>query len=273
MIFWLSSYPKSGNTWVRTFLANYLYNNGHEDIFKIMTKILLFPHKNFFKKIVNDKDILDNPSSIFQFFIKAQEEYNKDKKLHILKTHNFWGSVNGHNFSDVKNTCGAIYIVRDPRSIAVSFAHHAKISFGESIDLLLDEKRYGVGNGHYYEARSSWKGHLLSWLGSPIPKKILRYEDLKSKPFDNFKSILEFINKLLHKKIIINDQKIKRITDLCSFESLKKYEEKQGFPEKLKNEKFFRKGQNDEWKEVLSNNEIKKIEESFKSEMKIFQYI
>ena len=101
MIIWLASYPKSGNTWVRAFLASYLYANSSETLFEKMSKIRAFPKKNYFEGIVKEKDIKKNPMMIFRYFIEAQKKYNQNKSLKILKTHNFWGSIDGHDFSNL----------------------------------------------------------------------------------------------------------------------------------------------------------------------------
>tara|TARA_Y100000992_G_scaffold255444_1_gene188623 strand:- start:758 stop:1579 length:822 start_codon:yes stop_codon:yes gene_type:complete len=273
MIIWLASYPKSGNTWVRAFLASYLYANSSETLFEKMSKIRAFPKKNYFEGIVKEEDIKKNPMIIFKYFIEAQKKYNQNKSLKIIKTHNFWGSIDGFDFSNLENTYGGIYIVRDPRSVAVSYAHHAKLSLEESVDALLNENRLGTNNEFYYEARSSWKSHYLSWMGSPAPKILIKYEDLIEEPFEQFKKILEFINKFLNKKIIIDDEKINKSINESSFDNLSKLEENRPFPEKLNDVKFFRKGLSEEWKKVLNPELAKKIEVSFIDEMKQLNYI
>ena len=273
MIIWLASYPKSGNTWIRAFLASYLYSNSSETLFKKMSKIRAFPKKNYFLDIVEEEEIKKNKMLIFKYYIDAQKKYNQNKSLKIIKTHNFWGSINGYEFSNKHNTCGAIYIVRDPRSVAVSFAHHANVTLGESVEQLFNENRLGINDEYYYEARSSWKKHYLSWMNSPVPKILIRYEDLKKNPLHQFKLILEFINKFVSKKIEINNDKLKKSIKECSFDNLSKLEEKNFFSEKLNNIKFFRKGLNDEWKNTLDTELIYKIEKNFKDEMKELKYI
>jgi len=49
MIFWIASYPKSGNTWVRSLLSSYYFTN--DGIFnqKLLANIEQFPKKNFLK--------------------------------------------------------------------------------------------------------------------------------------------------------------------------------------------------------------------------------
>ena len=272
MILWLTSYPKSGNTWVRAFLGNYLgVNLGNT--FDNIIKIKSFPQKKYFENIVDEKVLKKNGLEIFKYFIAAQKNINKNNKFHLIKTHNFYGSVKNFEFSNKENTAGFIYIVRDPRSVAVSYAHHENISFEQSVEQMFNENRIASNDKFYFEARSSWKGHLLSWLGSPYPKLLIKYEDLKKDPFHNFEIILKFINQFLDKKIDINAKKIDEIIKISSFESLSKLENEIGFKEKLGKTNFFRKGDIDEWKNVLSNEMIKKIEEKFNKEMKELSYL
>ena len=119
---------------------------------------------------------------------------------------------------------------------------------------------------------SSWKTNYLSWKNRTYPKLILKYEDLHSDTFQNFKKILNFINDF--QKTDITDAKIKQTVDLCNIKNLSKLEDSQGFDEKLLNEKkFFRKGLVDEWKSKLEEHQIKKIEEAFYKEMKELKYL
>ena len=101
MIFWLASYPKSGNTWLRALISSYYYT--HDGIFNPLKlkNIPQFPEKLFFKSFsYNKKDVL----STAKLWLKAQEVINLDKKIKFFKTHNFLGSLDGNNFTNKKNT-------------------------------------------------------------------------------------------------------------------------------------------------------------------------
>jgi hypothetical protein len=269
MIFWISSYPKSGNTWVRAFLASYI-SNDPRNIFEKIQNIKSFPSKEYFKDIVSEDDIKKDHMELFKHFISAQKKINNNNKFNIFKTHNFGGSIKNSHFTDSNNSCGVVYVVRDPRSIAVSYAYYANISFEKSIELLLDRNRISFNQKYYPEARLSWDIHVVSWFNNFLPKLFIRYEDLQKDPFENFKSILMFLNKFI--KIEIDEKKIKKTIDICSFDNLSKLENKIGFSEKTKKINFFRKGAVDEWKNKLSPELIKKIENSFNKQMKELKY-
>ena len=86
MIIWLSSYPKSGNTLVRSLLSAYLFTEDGKFNFESLKNISLFPDITFFKKlgvnVENDDDVLKN-------YIRAQEEINK-KNIFIRFNRVYW---------------------------------------------------------------------------------------------------------------------------------------------------------------------------------------
>ena len=209
---------------------------------------------------------------MFEYFIEAQKKINENKKLNILKTHNFGGSIRGNEFTNKENTCGLIYIVRDPRSVAVSYAYHADVSFEDSVNLILNENRITYDKTNIYpEARLSWNINLNSWLNTSYPKLLIKYEHLKLNAFKEFRSVLLFLNKFT--KFEIDDQKINDVIKDCSLKNLINLENKIGFKEKFSKVNFFRKGETDEWKRELSLDLIKKIEKKFSSEMKDLGYL
>ena len=85
MIIWLASYPKSGNTWLRAMLASYFYTQNGEFSFDVLDNIDQFPSFAHFK---NYGDKFEKPESTSKYWIDAQRNINKDKKLKFLKTHN-----------------------------------------------------------------------------------------------------------------------------------------------------------------------------------------
>ena len=283
MIIWIASYPRSGNTWIRSFLSTYIYGEKNSSVFKNIKKITNFPNISHFKGIFEinkftqeeqkDKKKKDKKKfEISKYWIAAQKKINLSNEITFLKTHNFGGSLEGNEFTNSENTSAVIYIVRDPRSVAVSNAYHNSISYDQSISDLFDEKIFSTNEGNLLEFRSSWKVNYLSWKRKSCPRLIIRYEDLISDQYQYFKKILNFINDF--KKINIDELKIKETIELCKLENLSKLEDQVGFEEKLKKEKkFFRKGLVDEWKSQLNKDQIKKIENAFFEEMRELKYL
>ena len=270
MIIWLASYPKSGNTWVRAFLTNYLYYK-EGTILENLSSIDLFPSEKYFKGLINKQEIVENKKEIYKYYLLAQDKLNLNNKINIIKTHCFAGKVEGIDFTNSENTAGFIYIVRDPRSIAVSNAYHEEVDFDYSVDQILNPNRFSLIQDIYLEFRSSWKNHYLSWSKKNWHNLFIKYEDLHLDPFSNFKKILFFIKKF--RPIEINDEKIKEVIEKISFKNLSQVEKNYGFKENASKEKFFRKGIIDEWKKTLSKKLILKIEDNCKNEMRELDYL
>ncbi|MDC6483633.1 sulfotransferase domain-containing protein, partial [Candidatus Pelagibacter sp.] len=130
MIFWVASYPKNGNTWLRSILSAYYFTNDGKFINdKILKNIPQFPAKKYFTKFKYNKNI---PTSTTEFWIKAQELINKEKKIKFFKTHNIYSSVSNNKFSDKFNSIGAVYIVRDPRNVITSLMNHFEMNQKEA---------------------------------------------------------------------------------------------------------------------------------------------
>ena len=123
MILWLASYPKSGNTYLRALLAAYFFTKDGNFDFDKLKFIKFFPHINLFKNLGID---ITDENEVLKNYIKAQEMINKKYKQPILfvKTHSTLQSINGNQFTNLDNTLGAIYIVRDPRNVITSYSNH-----------------------------------------------------------------------------------------------------------------------------------------------------
>ena len=76
-IIWISSYPKSGNTWMRFLISNYFFNSSNEFNFQIAdNNILMFPQLSLMKKIVDKKTIIENPLNVSKYWLDLQKEVN-----------------------------------------------------------------------------------------------------------------------------------------------------------------------------------------------------
>ena len=137
MIIWLASYPKSGNTLLRSILGAYFFSKDGNFDFEDLYKIGQFPSFRFFKDLNID---IDNEKEIFSNYIKAQNLINKNSKnINFLKTHAALAKLENCNFTDATNTLGAIYIVRDPRNVATSFAHHYQLDIDKVVQSMNSE--------------------------------------------------------------------------------------------------------------------------------------
>ena len=266
MIIWIASYPKSGNTWVRSLITSYLFSeSGHFD-FSLLKEIPRFPNAKQFSPLIDLEELKKDPIKITEFWSAAQFRLNLDNKTKFLKTHNACVNYKGRWFTDEKNTIGYIYIVRDPRAAVCSYASHSSNSIKEAVGTLLNENFVGLnGPNKLAETPGSWKINYLSWKKKKFfDGIIIKYDDLADDTERELKKILLFLQKKM--KIEINDKKISNCVDSCEFSKLSKMEDSKGFDEATEG-KFFRKGKKDSWKNVLNDDLRKKIEENFRKEM------
>ena len=138
MIIWLSSYPKSGNTWLRSLLASYYFSKEGDFNFNLLKYIDQFPSYNYFKNY--DKTFL-NPTDTAEFWIEEQKKINSNNKIKFFKTHNALCKINNYSFTDSKNTLAAIYIIRDPRNVITSLANHYEINADQAFEFMTTDQK------------------------------------------------------------------------------------------------------------------------------------
>jgi len=279
MIIWLASYPKSGNTWVRHFLASLIYSNQGKNGLDKLGFILQYPKKDQFERLVSD---LNDFNQIRKNWIRSQNIINSDNKIKIFKTHHSLSTLNEDNFTNEENTLGAIYIVRDPRNVISSILYHFNLTnIEEALNFLKDEKKFigNLKNKTNYPLLTligSWKSNYNSWKHIGKNFLLVKYEDLILNPNNEFKRIANHISKLINIKF--SEEQIKQSVEESSFKNLSNLEDKNGFVESIKSsenkkKKFFNLGPKNNWKEILEKKYVKEIENSFNSEMKELGYI
>ena len=268
-IIWLSSYPKCGNTYVRIFLSHYIYSEKEELEFKLLNKIPKFEHKETFSKALHNIDLNRN-FIYYKHCIDVQQKlinrfHQKDL---IYKTHHFFGKINGYDFTNEQNTLMFIYLIRDPREVAVSYASHSGISIEEQIEMFIGEDKINrVG----YETKVNWMLSYKSWKSfKSVPSIFIKYEDLINDPINFFSSIVYLLSR--YTDIDYDLDKIKKVLQIIEFNNLKKLEEKNGFTESMSGP-FFRSGKINTWKDILNKNQIIKIENKFGEVMKELGYL
>jgi len=278
MIFWIASYPKSGNTWLRALVSTYYYTKDGCFDQNLLKNIDQFPTRKYFEGFDFDQNKIGDTC---KHWVNAQDKINKDKKLKFLKTHNIFGKVNNYDFTNSKNSIGCLYIVRDPRNVITSLKNHYDLDSEIALKWIKNEKQfvYDVDKVKTFgfsdfQFISSWSVNYKSWKKqNKIPIKFIRYEDLLEKTYLVFKEIIEFINKTTNNNQKIDIKKLKNTVNQTSFNNLKRHEKNNGFFEavnsstKKKKISFFNLGPKNDWKKLLDDNLIDELSNTFEKDL------
>ena len=196
---WIASYPKSGNTWVRSIIHAGL--TGSLDI-----NSLAITSRGFASKVAElhrGQIALKSPEEASNFWATCQRRLNFDLngKKAFLKTHNAAVEYGGEKFPLTDTSNGVIYIVRDPRDVIISYSNHYRIEPRKAFDRMRSQHNHiwATESLERFEFLSRWDTHVLSWNRLSIPKLFLRYEDMLETPACSVKKIFEFLkNEYIH---------------------------------------------------------------------------
>ena len=258
---WIASYPKSGNTWFRTFVANYTTNRSEPcDINRLSdtpiasARLPLELASGFRSSLFSDfeSDFLRreyyecrNPGLNTIEFTKVHDAYT------ILR--------DGRPLFPGEITRCAIYIVRNPLDVCVSFAHYNDSSVEQAASMMC-RRGYAMASGklapsdQFRQILLTWSGHVQSWRSAHgIKCHVLRYEDMKSDPLNTFSRACEAIG------LPLDQDRIARAIEFSRFEQLQQQEKENGFRERPSNRPFFRSGQSNSWRTQLPSPVAKRI--------------
>ena len=278
MIIWIASYPKSGNTYIRSLLSAYYFSKDGNFNFDLLKNIKQFPNTEFFNSNINSLDDASNN------WLYAQKKIKEQNKIKFLKTHSCLGAYKGKPFTTVDYSLGGIYVVRDPRNVISSVMNHFSLNADEAFNFMTDihrGTRSNIENDYSaYSYLNTWANHYKSWAKSKNFRKIIiKYEELETNKYETFRDIIVFTNTLLNNSDGVNKIKLEKAIETTNFNVLKNKEKNEGFDEALysedKKEKkvFFNMGFNNRWKKILREDIRKKLEDVFKNEMKDIGYI
>ena len=279
MIIWIASYPKSGNTYVRSLLSAYYFSNDGDFNFGLLKNIKQFPSNDFFESE------FENVDEASRNWILGQKKIRERKKALFLKTHSCLGLYKGQPFTSPEYTLGGIYIVRDPRNVITSVMNHFELNLDEALKFLTDPHKNTMDpdskDYRTWVLLSNWSSHYNSWCKSKnFRKLVIRYEDFEKEKYETFRDIIVFNNTLLSRTERVDKEKLERAIETTNFSVLKNKEKNEGFDEALFSKKdkkkkkvFFNLGFNNRWKKLLRDDIKEKIEGEFTKEMKELGYL
>lgn len=271
-IVWLASYPKSGNTWVRAFLANLIANRSEP--------VPLADLSRYAEDEANPElfsAIAGRPSAELRIGEIAAvrplvhaEIARRANGTRFVKTHNMAGSFDGHPLHDWQVSAGAIVVVRNPLDVAVSMTHHFGLTLDEAIDRLGDGNVATANDALFVsQVLGSWSMHVKGWADMANDSVlVLRYEDLLEKPAKHFAKIAKLVG------LGQDRTRIERAVKHAGFQSLSGMEKKNGFAEASgRDVRFFRKGRVNEWREALSREQAQRVIGAHREQMQRFGYV
>lgn len=274
-IVWLASYPKSGNTWTRVFLHNLIKATAGETDAQNINALGRFTAglngKEAYAKVLGFTPTNDHRDEIAAVRHEVQriaaEQFDG---LLFIKTHQALVIDRGTTTINFEVTAGAIYIVRNPLDVAISYAHHIGKTIDQAITLMgTHNAEIVVGEKQVNEIYGTWSQHVLSWTRKPHQAiYVMRYEDMLAEPQQIFGALAR------HLLLTPTPEQLDRAIDDCSFEKLKAQEEADGFKERPDTaERFFREGRAGQWKEILTPVQIDRIMKDHGEQMTRFGYL
>lgn len=271
-ILWIASYPKSGNTWVRSFIHNYLADQA-VDINTI--------HQQSIDEVKAHRYQPYLPAGQVTTDLNLEEICSIRPMVHadiaaaaqgtvFVKSHNFQGQYKNYPLHNWTVSSGAIYVVRNPLDVAISLSHYFDYSIDEAIDYMANNDA-GTPNEpeNVPQVITSWSLNVSSWSAEASRNLlVLRYEDLLNNPQKAFRKVESLLG--LKK----NPKRLFKAIRNSSFKQLKAQEQQSGFVEKHEHAgQFFRKGTAGQWQTVLSDEQVARIVNDHREQMTRFKYL
>lgn len=265
---WLASYPKSGNTWLRALMSalstgevtlQYLPGSlGNESVDDALAMSL---------SGLDAKEALQVMRRSWTLGTATFGAYR------VRKTHEPWArGVDGWPTRWQPKGARAVYLVRDPRDVVLSWAHHNGQSPAEAAEFLAHGTDHLMAHGHEVHAgwrAVSWSRHVLSWtVDCPLPVLTLRYEDLLIDPHPQVEQLAAWLD------IEIDEERIARAIAACDFRELAAREAVEGFSEAAAPDRvFFRRGRSGTWRSELDPELARAIERDHGEVMESLGYL
>jgi len=271
-IVWIASYPKSGNTWVRAFLQNYLADSGlPSDINRLNDFFANESNVSWYRPLVEGDLEKLSREDICRLRPQVHKRITSSRRGTVMvKTHNFLGAYEGLTLHSMSLTAGAVVVVRNPLDVVISVADHFGLPIDDAITFMgedltgtpIDENNVG-------SVLTSWSTHVESWTRDQTgATHVMRYEDLLDKPNKHFSKLLAFLG------LERDPARLKRAIENSAFDKLKAQEKREGFIEKSPNsECFFRSGRKNQWQDVLNQEQVARITGDHRQMMQKFAYI
>lgn len=261
---WIVSYPKSGNTWLRLMLSSLMEGGIPVDINRIGGDFGVASHMELDELlVVESSELFADERVAAQPSLNAAIATDTGQGLVLRKVHDrYWRTPAGEAAFPAPVSRCAVYMVRDPRDVAVSFAHHRGSPVDRIIEMMVDRSAMlSVSEDRQRrqleQPLGDWSGHVLSWLDQPdIPVMLLRYEDLAADPERWLRAVAD------HLGIATDERTVTAAVAAARFDVLRAQEQERGFKERQvgSTAPFFRQGTAGDWRRRLTPEQAARIE-------------
>lgn len=270
---WLASYPKSGNTWLRAFIYNAVFQPAEPAPLDEITRFFVSEsNPEYFQPFLNKPVAEATLEELAALRPQVQNAIllRQANGSALTKTHNQLTVFDGTPLHDLSKTAAAIYVLRNPLDLVFSIADHFGLSIDESIDFLNDPNTGTVTDEQGVAGfLGAWSHHVESWTQAEHERfLVLRYEDLLDKPLPTFTKVAK------HLGLDATKHAVQNAVRAASFKTLQNQESTGGFAERSVNsKKFFRAGQKNQWIGCLSDEQITRVVKANAGPMQRFGYV
>lgn len=258
---WLASYPKSGNTWMRLLLANLFYGGAVPvDINDIPGEEGIVTNRGFFEEQTAVDSTLLSLSEIERLRPAVHDgQIAERNKAVIVKVHDAYLRLADGTPLLGRTARAALYVVRDPRDVAVSYSFHMNLSLEASVRQMNDPNNTFRRPPLQIDHRlTDWSNHVAGWLDQrDVPVHLIRYEDLLADTAACFVRVLDFLSAQW------SDAELARAVRHASFAQLQQLETQNGFRDRTaRHAPFFRNGKTGDGLRHLSEALVRQIEQT-----------
>ena len=273
---WLASYPRSGNTWTRPVLAALSGERARAgvDINELADGPIASSRAALDLCLgFASSDLLPAETAALRPACDAEFDIGLTG-MRLRKIHDglFTGPA-GSPIVPPDFTRAAIYLVRDPRDVAVSFAHFANRPLHRAVDAMSDPGS-GISRGERAlyaqmpQHLGTWSEHVTGWTGHDLfPVAVFRYEDLLADPVGEFARMTAFAG------LTVGRAEVADAVEAARFERLRSLESRHGFHERpATTTRFFRRGVAGGWRDELPAGLARRIEAEHAEVMARYRY-
>ncbi len=232
----ITSYPRSGNTWTRFLIGNLIYQDDPVTFTNIEARI---------------PEIYFNPDHVMRRLPRPR----------ILKSHECFRPQHKQ----------VIYIVRDPRDVCVSNYHHNVKAGLIADDFPMEQFVPMFLRAEFDNNFGSWADNVGSWLlmrEKDAGFLLLQYEQMKQDPATELGKVASFLERNHFRGIRPTPERISRAVELSTAERMRNLEKaesnKWALTKRTRQDKpFIRSAASGKWKTILTSKSAALIEETW----------